>query len=154
MDIVNVLSIPSDGVMEHEGFRIRHARLGERIGSELMGGCVYEIDPGKKLWPYHVHHANEEWLLVLSGSPTLRMPDGERELAEGDLVCFPRGVAGAHQLRNSTDETARVLMLSTKIVPEVVEYLNSGKVAAQDAKGERVFMLRNGEPAEYWDGEG
>jgi uncharacterized cupin superfamily protein len=92
-------------------------------------------------------------LIVLRGHPTLRTPEGERELAEGDVVCFPRGAAGAHQVRNETEEPARILMLSTLIVPEILEYPDSGKVDTLSAKGERIFLTRNAEPAKYWDGE-
>ena len=153
MDIVNLHSLPSDGEMEHEGFRVRYAGVGRKIGSELIGASVYEIDPGKKLWPYHLLHANEEWLIVLSGRPTLRTQGGEQELTEGDLACFVRGGGGAHQLRNDTDEAARVVMLSTRLSPEIIEYPDSGKVLAKDVKDDDIFMGRLGEPAEYWDGE-
>ena len=50
------------------------------------------------------------------------LPRGERELVEGDVACFPRGTAGAHQVRNATDEPVRILMLSTLIAPEILEY--------------------------------
>jgi uncharacterized cupin superfamily protein len=127
--------------------------IGARLGAELIGGTVYEVDPGKKLWPYHVHHANEEWLIVLRGRPTLRSPEGERELGEGDVACFLRGAAGAHQVRNATDEPVRILMLSTLVRPEIVEYPDSGKVASRDARGERIFLARPGPTVDYWDGE-
>ena len=106
MEIANLFTVECGEEMEHDGFRIREAQVGPRLGAELIGGSVYEIDPGKKLWPYHVHHANEEWLVVLRGRPTLRTPEGERQLVEGDVACFPRGAAGAHQLRNATEEPA------------------------------------------------
>ena len=66
------------------------ARFGPSIGAEQLGGSVYDLDPGESVCPYHYEHPEEEWLLVLAGRPTLRDPDGEHELAEGDLVCFPR----------------------------------------------------------------
>jgi uncharacterized cupin superfamily protein len=153
MEIANLFTDQWDDEMEHEGFRIREASIRERVGGELIGATLYEVDPGKKLWPYHLHHSNEEWLIVLRGRPTLRMPEGERELAEGDVVCFVRGPAGAHQVWNVTDEPARILMLSTMIAPEIVEYPDSGKVGTRDAKGERLWLARHGEPAGYWDGE-
>jgi uncharacterized cupin superfamily protein len=153
VEIVNLYGDDWDLEEEHEGFRIRDAWIGARLGAELIGGSVYEIDPGKKLWPYHLHHANEEWLIVLRGRPTLRTPEGERELVEGDVACFQRGPAGAHQVSNRTDDPARILMLSTMLKPEILEYPDSDKVAARDAKGERLFLSRRGEPADYWDGE-
>lgn len=153
MKIANLFDDDWDLEEEHAGFRFRDAWVGARLDSELIGGSVYEIDAGRKLWPYHLHHTNEEWLVVLRGRPTLRTPEGERELVEGDLACFPRGAGGAHQVLNGTDEPVRVLMLSTKLFPEIIEYPDSGKVGIRDAKGERLFLGRHGEPADYWDGE-
>jgi uncharacterized cupin superfamily protein len=138
---------------EHGAFQIRDAWVGHHLNAELIGGSLYEVDPGRKLWPYHFHHANEEWLVVVRGRPTLRTPDGERQLEEGDVVCFPRGEAGAHAVRNETEERIRVLMLSTDVMPEVLEYPDSGKVAARSADDKRVFLMRRGPDVEYWDGE-
>jgi uncharacterized cupin superfamily protein len=153
MEIFNLNGDDWNVTEEHEGFAFKDAWVGKRIGAELLGGSLYEVAPGKKLWPYHLHHANEEWIVVLRGRPTLRTPDGERELAEGDVACFLRGPAGAHQVRNDTDEPVRVLMLSTELDPEVLEYPDSDKIAATDAKGKRLFRSRPGEPVEYWEGE-
>ena len=72
MEIANVFTVECAVEMEHDDFRIGEAQLGPQLGADLIGGSVYEIDPGKKLWPYHLHHANEEWLVVLRGRPTLR----------------------------------------------------------------------------------
>src|SRR6266536_2412900 len=153
MEIANVFTDEWDDEQEHEGFRIREAQIGPRLDAELIGGSVYEIDPGKKLWPYHLHHANEEWLVVLRGRPTLRTPEGERELIEGDVACFVRGGAGAHQVRNATEEPVRILMLSTRIAPEILEYPDSDKVLTKDAKDDDIFTTRYGEPVDYWEGE-
>jgi uncharacterized cupin superfamily protein len=138
---------------EHEGFAFKDGWVGARIGAELIGGSLYEVPPGKKQGPYHTHHGNEEWAIVVRGTPTLRTPEGERELVEGDVVCFPRGKAGAHQVINRTDEPVRVLMLSTLLKPEIVEYLDSGKVAATSPADGRLFRARVGPEIEYWDGE-
>jgi uncharacterized cupin superfamily protein len=153
MEIANVLTVECELGMEHQGFRIRETQIGPQIGADLIGGSVYEIDPGKKLWPYHLHHANEEWLIVLRGRPTLRTPDGERDLVEGDVACFSRGADGAHLVRNATVAPVRILMLSTSIVPEIVEYPDSGKFYALTAKGEMILHTKYGEPTEYWEGE-
>jgi uncharacterized cupin superfamily protein len=142
-----------DRVEERPGWRSKDAWVGAHIDAELIGGSMYELEPGDRLWPYHTHHANEEWLIVLRGRPALRTPEGERELTEGDVVAFPRGEAGAHQIRNGTDEAIRVLMLSTLLSPDVIEYLDSGKIAAVDAAGKRLFRAFRGPDAEYWEGE-
>jgi len=112
MEIANVFTVECELGMEHDGFRIRETRRSARCSAPTRSaGALYEIDPGKKLWPYHLHHANEDWLVVLRGRATLRTPDGERELVEGDVACFPRGATGAHLVRNATEEPVRILAL-------------------------------------------
>ncbi|MGH2936246.1 MAG: cupin domain-containing protein [Gaiellaceae bacterium] len=107
-----------------------------RVGGEEWGCTVYELAPGQAS-PYHWHVGEEEWLLVLSGAPTLRTPAGERELRAWDVTVFPRGEAGAHQLRNDTDEPVRAAFFSTKSDPEVAVYPDEGKigVVAGDIRG-------------------
>ena len=153
MKVFNLNGDEWDRVEDRPGWRSRDAWVGAHIDAELMGASMYELDPGDRLWPYHTHHANEEWVVVLRGRPTLRTPEGEQELTEGDVVAFPRGKAGAHQISNHTAEPLRVLMLSTLLAPDVVEYLDSGKVSVVDAKGERLFREFRGPDAEYWEGE-
>jgi len=111
MKVFNLNGDEWDRTEEREGWRSKDAWVGAKIGSELIGGSMYELEPGDRLWPYHTHHANEEWLLVVRGAPTLRSPEGEQDLKEGDVVCFPRGKDGAHQVTNRTDAPIRVLML-------------------------------------------
>ncbi|TML21411.1 MAG: cupin domain-containing protein [Actinobacteria bacterium] len=153
MKVFNLHADEWDRVEDRAGWRSKDAWVGARIGGELIGGSLYELEPGDRLWPYHTHHANEEWLLVVRGRPTLRSPDGEHELKEGDVVCFSRGKEGAHQVRNDTDSPLRVLMLSTLIAPDIVEYFDSGKIGARSVKGERILLSRPGPELDYWDGE-
>ena len=153
MEIYNLHGEDWNDEVEHEGFGFKDGYVGPRIGAELIGGSLYEVAAGKKLWPYHTHHGNEEWAIVVRGRPTLRTPEGERVLAEGDVACFPRGRAGAHQIVNRTDEPVRVLMLSTLLKPDVIEYLDSGKVSATSPADGRLFRARVGPDVEYWDGE-
>ena len=87
------------------------------------------------------------------GEPTLRTPEGEHVLEEGDVVCFPRGKTGAHQISNRTDSPVRVLMLSSMIRGEIIEYLDTGKVLAKGVDDEDVMFARPGPPVEYWEGE-
>jgi len=138
---------------DRPGWRSKDAWVGRRIGAELLGGSLYELAPGDRLYPYHTHHANEEWLLVVGGEPTLRTPEGEQALREGDVVAFPRGEEGLHQVINRTETPIRVLMLSTMIAPDIVDYPDSGKLGARNAKGERIMLGRPGPILDYWDGE-
>jgi uncharacterized cupin superfamily protein len=138
------------------GFRSRRARIGYELGSEGMGCSLWEIPPGEAAYPYHFHYADEELLIVVRGRPTLRSPEGERELAEGEVVWFPLGERGAHQLRNDTGETATVIALSTSGRPDVVVYPDSDKIGV----GERLprggglrALFRREQAVDYWDRE-
>jgi uncharacterized cupin superfamily protein len=60
--------------------------------------------------------------VAVSGRPTLRTPAGKRVLKPWDTAVFVRGEAGAHQIRNDTDDPVRIVMFSTVSDPEVVVY--------------------------------
>ena len=128
------------------GFAFREVSASGRTGDELIGATVYEFDPGNQLWPYHFHVGNEEWIVVVSGTPTLRTPAGERELRAGDVVGFPQGEEGAHTFYNRGSEPVRILFFST-LRSGYPTYVDSDKVAA----GGRVF--RRADAVDYWDGE-
>jgi uncharacterized cupin superfamily protein len=98
------------------------AGLGARAGTELLGASVYELEPGARWADLHIHYANEELIVVLAGTPTVHMLEGGRRLAPGDVVACLRGRRGAHRLENESGEVARVLIVSTLVMPEVVEY--------------------------------
>lgn len=153
MKIFNLHGEEWDETRDREGWRIKEAFVGDRVGSSILGGSMCEVEPGSKMWPYHTHYANEEWALVVHGAPTLRTPEGETELRAGDVVCFPRGENGAHQIVNRTDEPVRVLMLSTRIQPDVVHYPDTEKVLATDASGDGIMLARRGPTLDYWEGE-
>jgi uncharacterized cupin superfamily protein len=70
VDVFNLHDDDWDRSEDREGWRSKDAWVGKRIGAELIGGSMYELEPGDRLWPYHVHHANEEWLIVVRGTPT------------------------------------------------------------------------------------
>src|SRR5881628_2891165 len=135
MKIFNLNADEWDRTEEREGWRFKDAWVGAHTDAELIGASMYEVEPGNKQGPFHTHHANEEWAIVLRGEPTLRTKEG------------------AHQIRNDTDAPVRVLMLSTLIAPDIVEYLDTGKIGARSVAGERIIFARPGPELEYWEDE-
>lgn len=134
------------------------ARRLVRIPGRHLSMSVYVLDPGEKHLPYHFHHGAEELLLVLEGTPTLRTPEGEQVLRPGDVVPFARGAGGAHQLWNAGETTVRFVMAAAGTTPEVVEYPDSGKLAAMaktpSQAGPQLWSMHFLEQATgYWDGE-
>jgi uncharacterized cupin superfamily protein len=114
---------------DYGGARQRMMHVGRRLGGELLGATVFEIEPGIS-GLYHFHHGNEEWALVLDGTLTVRTPEGERELRRGDLAVFRRGPDGAHALANKSRDVCRVAVFSSMLDPDVVHYPEAGVVGA------------------------
>lgn len=110
----------------------------------FLGASLYELERGNFMI-YHAHHGSEELLIVLRGTPTLRTPDGERVLEEGEVVHFPSGPEGAHGLRNDTEETVRYVVAGTRVSPEVVEYPDLGQVTGQSKHG--IFFIHDLTPS-------
>jgi uncharacterized cupin superfamily protein len=144
--------VPHYDESDPEGYRPGMARFGPTIGASQMGATVYELPSGQSICPYHYEYPEEEWLIVLAGRVVLRHPDGEEELGEGDVVCFPPGPEGAHKVTCLGDETARVLMTSTKQTPAIAVYPDSDKVSIFPGDDrDRLTMRRD--TLDYWDGE-
>ena len=150
MTVANIFEPEWEHEQDREGYRWRGVRIGRKIGGERIGASVYELDAGERTFPYHFHHGNEEWALVLEGTLTLRTPDGTRELQKGDVAVFRRGPDGAHALGNRSQEVCRVAVFSSMRDPDVVEYPDTGVVGAiagdaptagRDAPFEAFFRL-------------
>lgn len=136
-----------------EGFRSGMLRMGPMLGAIRTGASAYDLPPGQAICPYHYEYGEEEWLLVLSGRASVRDPDGTHELEPLELVFFPRGPEGAHQVRNDGDETVRVLMWSTVVVPTATVYPDSDKIGIWTGNADDDVMVRRSSGVGYWHGE-
>lgn len=103
-------------------------KLSELVNAKHVKFDIRSLDPDKYSYPYHFHRNAEEIFVILSGSVTLRTPDGYKELSRGDIVFFETGPSGAHQLYNHTQEPCRFLDIRTELSFDVCEYPDSGKI--------------------------
>jgi len=148
VESINVLG--EDWIAESEtpGYRWRRMRVADRH----LGASLYELGPGQRTYPYHYELGNDELLLVVRGRPTLRDPDGERELRPGDCIMFPSGPAGAHEVINRTDQPARVLIVSNFTVPRAAVQVDSDKMMVRwGTEPDESLWFRRDEAAHYWD---
>ena len=136
-----------------EGFRAGMFRFGERLGAQRTGMTVYDLPPGQAVCPYHYECGEEEWLLVLGGRPSVRTPAGTEQLEPFDVVFFPTGRGGAHQVRNDGEEPARVAMWSEVVVPTVTVYPDSDKVGIWTGDKEDDVMVERSSGVDYFHGE-
>jgi uncharacterized cupin superfamily protein len=136
-----------------EGFRAGMFRFGPRLGAKDSGSTVYELPPGQAICPYHYEYGEEEWLLVLEGTPTLRTPAGEEQIGPLEVVFFPPGPDGAHSVRNTTETTVRVLMFSTRNEVAAAVYPDSGKIGIFTGNRDDDVMVRKTSNVGYFEGE-
>jgi uncharacterized cupin superfamily protein len=81
-------------------------------------------------------------LFVIAGEPTFRTgtgEDDERTLATGEVVSFPPGREGTHQILNRAAATARVLVCSTNDLPEVAEQVETGLTVVLTSEYDRLY---------------
>ncbi len=136
-----------------EPFRSGMFRLGTQLGAQETGMSVYELPPGQAVCPYHYEYGEEEWLLVLEGRPSVRTPEGTAELSPHDVVFFPKGPEGAHQVRNDSDARARVAMWSTVVLPTATAYPDSGKVGVWTGDRAEDLIAPRASAVDYFHGE-
>ena len=136
-----------------DGYRNGRLRIGPEIGASKLGGSIWELPPGQATCPYHWEGHNEEWIVVLTGTVTLRTPAGESTLGAGEVACFPVGPEGAHKLVNRTEETVRILLLSTMVSPDWAVYPDSDKIGVFGLPGGEGKLFRASSSVDYYDGE-
>ena len=154
---LNVNDDDLEQFVDREPFRSRRKRLVDPATARL-GASIWEIAPRSTQVAYHFHHLQEELVIVLRGAVILRTPGGDRELREGDVVHFPTGPAGAHALRNDTDDPVRLLWVSELAAAEIAEYPDSAKVRVMtrgdSQRGDRLAtQFRLADEVDYLDGE-
>jgi uncharacterized cupin superfamily protein len=151
----NIYSPQFDESREHDGFTCLRARIGRQAGSERVGASLWELPPGEAAYPYHYHLAEEELVVVLEGRPSLRSPDGWRDLDEGEVLSFLVGEPGAHQIVNRSDQVVRFLAMSNQ-QPDVVIRPDSGTIGAFERRpqgGGLYKHFRLSDAIDYLEGE-
>jgi uncharacterized cupin superfamily protein len=156
--VINIFEPDFEESSEQPGFSWQRALLGRQAGAERLGASLFAVAPGEALYPLHYHLGNEEMLIVIAGTPSLRTIDGERALEPGEVVSFPRGESGAHQVVNRGEEEARVLLISEMNAPEIVVRPESGKLSAlgrpPGGRGEGMHrVFHQDDEAPFWEGE-
>jgi uncharacterized cupin superfamily protein len=145
------------------GFEAQMAPIAAPLGATKLGCRLTVLPPGKKAFPHHVHHVNDELFVILSGEGTLRFGTERYPVRSGDVIVCPAGGADrAHQLINTSADELRYLSISSVELPEVAEYPDSNKfgvysvTSADTTPPQRrlVFLGRTASGVDYFEGEG
>ena len=125
------------------------SRIKSGVNPKNLNFDLRLLNPGQFSAPYHFHRNAEELFMVLSGSMTLRTPEGLEIVTSGDLIFFEMGETGAHQFFNHATEPCTYLDIRTFIGFDVCEYPDSGKILLAPS-----FEIFNKEPkVGYFEGE-
>lgn len=160
--VVNIADLELMDRGHGEKFALKWGRIGPLIGAEQLGCALHVVPAGKRAFPFHAHHANEEMFFILSGTGEYRYGDRTYPIKAGDMLGAPAGGAEvAHQIINNGPEEMRYLGFSTTKVPEAVDYPDSGKFAVwsrPDPSGDMRkaglrYIGRRDTSLDYWDGE-
>ena len=142
--------MPRNASSERAGFEWRR----KRVAGDHLGASLYALPPGEATFPYHYEIGNDELLVVVTGSPTLRSPEGQRELKPGDCIHFPSGETGAHQVVNRSPEEARVLLVSSFAMPRAAVQVDSRKMMIRwGVRPEERAWFPLDSAIGYWQGE-
>ncbi len=137
---MNIYEPRWDAAIGEPGSVLRAVRLGQHAGSRRLAANLYELETGAAVSPLHFHHSNEELLIVISGTPTLRRGSGDGTILKaGDVVAFRTGRDGTHQILNRSPDPSRVLVCATTDIPEVAEQVENGVVAVITSDGLRLL---------------
>jgi uncharacterized cupin superfamily protein len=125
------------------------SRIKKGLNPENLNFDLRQLNSDQYSVPYHFHRYAEELFMIISGSATLRTPNGLEIVNSGDLIFFEKGKTGAHQLYNHTTETCIYLDIRTYIGYDVAEYPDSNKIFM--APSREIFNKDS--QADYFDGE-
>lgn len=136
-----------------EGYCCGEAPFGKAAGGKELAVRLFELPSGQTLCPYHYEYV-EEWLLVMAGEIQVRTPAGVSAARAGDLVCFPAGSEGAHNIWNEREQPARVVMFSAGTLPSICVYPDGDKVGVWTSDKRDSWMFRGAAAhLDYYDGE-
>lgn len=145
-----------------ERFDARIGQIAPLIGARQLGYNLTVVPPGKRAFPFHNHHVNEEMFFILEGSGELRYGETTWPVRPGDVIACPAGgPQRAHTMLNTGDTELRYLAVSTKLTPEIADYHDSGKFGVlahfpnEDGSPPQMFYYigRAGQGLDYWEGE-
>ncbi len=158
--VINLADVPLRDTGNGEGFAARVGSFGGMIGSKGIGVMLHVVEPGKKAFPFHVHHQIHELFLILEGEGEYRFGKERYPVKAGDVLAAPTGgPENAHQIINKGKSPMKYLGISTTVDTEVVEYPDSGKFAVtsrfdwQTMSGGVRYIARPAGSLDYYDGE-
>lgn len=124
-------------------------RVSQRFGDAgyltQFGVNIVTLSPGSWASQRHAHSAEDEFVYVIAGYPTLVEDSGETPLSPGDMCAHPAGDGNAHHLVNHSDADVKFLVIGTR-TPEMdsVNYPDIDMSLPANGTSSRVFLRKDG----------
>ena len=98
--VINIDDVPLVDRGNGKQFAVKWGRVGPLVGLNGLGCAVHIVPPGKKAFPFHRHHVQDELFFIVSGEGEYRFGEKIVPVRRGDIVAAPAGTQ-AHQLINT-----------------------------------------------------
>lgn len=159
--VVNLAALELRPHSHGDHFEARLGKITDPSEDKYLGASLVVVPAGKRTWPIHAHHGNDEMFVILEGEGTLRLGDDRYPVAAGDVARCPAGGAEtAHQIVNTGTGDLKYIAFSSMREPDVVEYPESNKLGvfagtapggARDARTIGIWVDFN--EVGYWERE-
>ena len=97
-------------------------RLGDQFGLGNFGVNLTELAPGAVSALLHHHTKQDEFIYIISGTPTLMLDDREYPMQPGDCCGFKAGNGVGHQLVNRSSQVVQYLEIGDRSAGDYAEY--------------------------------
>ena len=150
--IANIESTPAKHECHQNYEYFKHLIVSKKAENQCTVAIV-EIPPQKSSYPYHFHAGITEIFYIINGKGKLETPDGDKEVNKGDVIVFPPGEGGAHQISNTSDSEMLVYLdCDTVSAADLAFYPHSGKVGFI-IDGQRNAFFELSDEVDYYKGE-
>lgn len=118
--------------------------LGDLFGLTNFGVNLTTLAPGAASSLRHAHSLQDEFIFIVSGTPTLVTDEGRTLLSPGMCAGFKAGSGNAHQLLNESSEPVVVLEVGDRTDGDTATYPEADLMGRQ-LDGQWSFFRKNGE---------
>ncbi|MBT8445579.1 MAG: cupin domain-containing protein [Gammaproteobacteria bacterium] len=120
--------------------------LGDHFGLTNFGVNLTRLAPGARSALRHAHSVQDEFIYVVSGTPTLVTDAGRMNLSPGMCAGFQAGTGDAHHLVNESAEPVEYLEIGDRAAGDAASYPDDDIAAELDSDGRWRFAHKDGTP--------